>query len=329
MLRWDDPDFAKIKRVLETWLAASAYLDPTEYERVWHAYAGIVDTLQSRFADVAESGIRRNDLFAEWARQVRCSLPSPFDEQLTLIPFAVELTTGCSAGCWYCGVRAPALHQVPALEEAELRGLLIECKEAFGDNGRSGILYWATDPFDHPQYERAAEIFFEVFGIFPYFTSVVAAKQVERLESFLNRTKSHKCRGMRISIKNDRDLLNMFRRLSPTQTSNVIFDFKTKRSLNAIMNVGRAADTFVRNPRLYASEVIKRQKYHGIQSVKLGAETISCVTGVLVNLTSKIIRVVEPSCGQGDFTGFQVLSEGQLGRDRIANLIPKGRFATS
>jgi hypothetical protein len=103
MLALDDPDFAKIKRVLETWLAASAYLDPVEYERVWHAYAAIVAALQSRFADLVDSGGPAYDLFGEWAMQVRCGLPSPYAEQLTLIPFAVELTTGCSAGCWYCG----------------------------------------------------------------------------------------------------------------------------------------------------------------------------------------------------------------------------------
>ena len=83
------------------------------------------------------------------------------------LPFAVELTRGCSLGCWFCGVSARPLNAVLRTDLKRWEGLLRALRGVFGASVMRGFLYWATDPLDHPDYEAHAEVFRRVCGRFP------------------------------------------------------------------------------------------------------------------------------------------------------------------
>ena len=73
----------------------------------------------------------------------------PYDAGIIHAPFAIELTDGCSVGCWFCGVGATKYVQAWAYtsENAALwKGVLRALGHKVGAAARWGFCYWATDP---------------------------------------------------------------------------------------------------------------------------------------------------------------------------------------
>ena len=78
--------------------------------------------------------------------------PSKFSK-LVHAPFTIELTEGCSVGCWFCALSPDSLkntysHQ--SHQEEWIRFIQI-MKSFLGDAIKSTFLYWATEPFDNPE----------------------------------------------------------------------------------------------------------------------------------------------------------------------------------
>ena len=229
---------------------------------------------------------------AAWRRRqiARCrlQLPTEFYDTIMHGPFAIELSSGCSAGCWFCAVSAQEFkgHFPHRTEEAALfRGVLNALHELQGTEfAREGVLYWATDPLDNPEYEYFLDDFVREFGRAPTTTTSLAAVDLERTRRLLDRIASHSCWFQRFSIVKKRDLRSIMDAFSPEETANVEF-LPAFSKLQPLTRSGRAL------------EVAARQDARGKEAPEqlLDQEsTCACVTGFLVNMVERTVSLISP-----------------------------------
>ena len=136
--------------------------------------------------------------FRDWRnRQInrcRLSLTGPNAAYIPHVPYAIELSKGCSIGCWFCGVDAPRLdgHFRHTSDNRDLfLGVLERLRDLLGPTcGSWGFLYWATDPLDNPDYELFCEDFRTIFGRFPVMTTAQAHRQLPRVRNYLTAARS-------------------------------------------------------------------------------------------------------------------------------------------
>jgi hypothetical protein len=302
----------KTKREVELWLASIDGVVRRFDIQAINYYNAVCEKLSPNSGVSAIKGAPLGKEYARWMRRIRDELPTVFRRQLNIIPFAIELTNGCSMGCWYCGVNAPKLRDIAPLSECSLRATLATCRDLFGEWGASGLLYWATDPLDHPEYEKAASIFQSIFGRRPFVSTVVGGREPARLRPHIDGLMRGDLASLRVTVNSKQDLLKIFSAFEPRETARVWFDIKTKRSPVPIMNVGRAKDVFAAVPSLRDREIMKRASYFGSKDNSLRDETIACVLGLLINLPNRTVRLIEPSVHDAGGLGFRTVRAAPL-----------------
>lgn len=103
-------------------------------------------------------------------------------------PITFELADGCSVGCEFCGLNAGRLKSLFRYtdENAKLfREVLSVCHEVIGDAAGTGMLYFATEPLDNPDYEKFEDDFFKEFKCIPQITTAVGTRDVDRMLRFI------------------------------------------------------------------------------------------------------------------------------------------------
>src|SRR6185436_13943892 len=109
-------------------------------------------------------------------------------------PYAIELSSGCSLRCNYCGFDAPRLSAVAKFDEANeklFREILEELGRFFGKGAECTFLFWATDPFDNPDYERYLLAFHDQFGVVPGTTTALWYRDLDRSRKLIELTREH------------------------------------------------------------------------------------------------------------------------------------------
>lgn len=100
-----------------------------------------------------------------------------------------ELADGCSVGCEFCGLGAGRLKSLFRYteENAKLfRDVLKAAHEVLGDVAGGGMMYFATEPLDNPDYEKFEQDYLKEFGIIPQITTAVADRDIERTRYFVH-----------------------------------------------------------------------------------------------------------------------------------------------
>lgn len=107
---------------------------------------------------------------------------------LYYIPVSFELSEGCSMGCNFCCLAAGKLKAVYRYTEEHAgvwRQVLEITGDVLGDIAGAGLCYFATEPFDNPDYEKFLADYRERFGCVPQTTTAAAQKDVGRTKRFL------------------------------------------------------------------------------------------------------------------------------------------------
>jgi len=205
--------------------------------------------------------------------------------QIVHAPFALELNRGCSVGCWFCGIDAPKMTETftysPANREL-WRGLLAVLHAEVGKTAGWGFCYWATDPFDNPDYEHFAIDFHEILGTFPQTTTALPLRDPARTRRLIQVSESRGCFSNRFSILTLRKLKEVHKEFSPSELRAVECIPQNKESIMNFANAGRARDRARRSAERAGIGFLDP------------AGTIACVSGFLINMVERSIKLVTP-----------------------------------
>lgn len=201
------------------------------------------------------------------------------ESHIMYIPFAIELTQGCSGGCPFCGVSASYLDtsSSSSLDRFQpFKEFLLQMKDMHGNFGKSGVLYWASDPLDCPEYVDYAMIFKKVFDIWPSTTTALAEKYPIRFQKLLSTGILQRPWGVRCSLRN----LNAYHKIKDSISLHdrfgIVFIPQFSASESTQANAGRHYSP--------TSENNEPQK----------GGTIACMSGLLVNLIQPRIELITP-----------------------------------
>lgn len=202
---------------------------------------------------------------------------------LFYLPVAFELSEGCSMGCPFCCLAAGKLKSVaPYTEEnRELwRGVLGRTQELTGGIVDVGVCYFATEPFDNPEYEKFLTDFHEIFGRYPQTTTAAAVRDIPRMKAFLNLLgeKSLRQAGLRFSVISLEQMEEIHRAFSPRELEYVELLLNNPESVYAYSKSGRAVSL---------SETCGEKKF-------LDNASCICICGFVVNLAKRSIRLAAP-----------------------------------
>lgn len=195
-------------------------------------------------------------------------------------PLIFELTDGCSVGCPFCGVNAGKLKGIyrHTPENAELfREILRYMKTLLGDSTGSGTCYYATEPLDNPDYEEFIKDYYEILGVIPQMTTAAAMRDSERTRKMLSDFHSVYKHIHRFSVLN-------------LETFRAIMNFFTPEELLYV----ELLPQFPQAPANHFSEAGRNRKENDEGTYNTG--TICCVSGFVINMPRKEIRLLSP-CG--------------------------------
>ena len=257
-------------------------------------------------AGIRTEGEAADPRMAAWRRRQlkRCAgeLGAGRSEAIVHAPAAFELSKGCTVGCWFCGVAAPKFDHTWRYtdDHATLwRDTLTTMRGIVGDPLRQSFLYWATDPLDNPDYEHFLTDFHRVLGRCPQPTTAIGHKDTERTRALLRLAAAHGSVIDRFSII----ALSALNRLHEAFTAEELLRVecvpqnKDAAKPYAKSNAGRAR----RFAHKRGDELVPDDD----------SSTIACVSGFLLNMTDRSVRLVTP-CDASDRwpLGYWVLGEG-------------------
>jgi radical SAM family RiPP maturation amino acid epimerase len=217
--------------------------------------------------------------------------------------FAIELSKGCSVGCWFCGVSAPKLDAHFLHTPSNQRLFLDVLSSLRCYTGRQaggwGFLYWATDPFDNPDYEKFSLDFQEVFGRFPTMTTAQPLRDPERTRAFLRLAASLGPSKIRFSVTTLRILDRLYREFSADELVGVDLIAINKGSILRPSASGRARERYLRKGG---------EELDWAQTV--ADTTISCVSGFLISMVDRTVKLITPCISSEKWPlGYHVYEE--------------------
>ncbi len=236
------------------------------------------------------------------------------------LPFAVELSQGCSVGCWFCGLSAESLEghwRAGKRNLVQWREVMEATRELFGGYGRRGFLYYATDPLDNPDYETFGREFAAVHGRWPPLTSAVPLRNIERTRRVLEESRRALSFRQRFSILTLRAMNDMHREFDAEELLDVVLVPLNKESFLGLAIAGRVLNKIGRMDERIRDEQEKvRYAAHrrGLDDNSiLVHNTISCVSGFLIQMVPKIVQLQTPANATPELpNGHLVLEEAQF-----------------
>jgi radical SAM family RiPP maturation amino acid epimerase len=229
---------------------------------------------------------------------------------LTLSPlFAFELSMGCSAQCWFCGLDPPPLQGwFPYSEKHSSlwRDLLNTSWEIFGAGCRSAVCYHATEPTDNPDYLHFLRDFHEIFGSFPQTTTSRPLKDITWTRELFAMQAG--CEGTvdRFSVMTPQSLHKIHEAFTPEELLNVRMVIQNEVTLGKAMS-GRTIDrTDVSPAKSSTGSAALKDSCAGLQQM-----TIECTCGYLVNMVEQSIKLISPCNASPRWPlGYEVHAEG-------------------
>jgi len=260
----------------------------------------------SNYKEIRENCTRKlNEPFRSWRDQqieaTNHELQSHFGDRIIHAPVCFELCLGCTVGCWFCAVSAPKMDGIlsyTSQNQSWWKSILKAVKSVIGEGGKHGFCYWATDPFDNPDYEKFCLDFFDEFGKFPTTTTALALKNPKRTKQLLDLSAQHKCQVNRFSVLTLKNLEKLYNHFTPEELLYVEIIPQNKQSSIPKSIAGRARDRHL------------KKSISGDNPFRI-PKTSSCVSGFLLNMVEKSVKLISP-CNASDKhpLGYKIHASG-------------------
>lgn len=219
---------------------------------------------------------------------------------ITHPPVAFELSSGCSVGCWFCGISAEEFKGHATLNDGgdvEWRKTLESVKGILGEGAECGFCYWATDPLDNPEYVEFLEIFEDVIGVIPQTTTAIPLRNVELTKRVLKEWQKRKTTPNRFSVMTIRQLLEIHAKFTPEELYGVEIVLQTGKEM-AIKKFS-AGRNFIKPSKKEISE----------------EGTIACVTGFLINIVEKTVKLISPTMPSTKWPNGYIIYDSRAYKD--------------
>lgn len=252
------------------------------------------------------------------ARQ-RFDLGPFFTESNIHSSLTVELSQGCSVGCWFCALSPESFKESYHYEanQEEWYGFLDTMKSFLGNAMKSTFLYWATEPFDNPDYERFCLDIYDLCGVFPPTTTAVAHKDVERVRRFIRLSADHGCWLNRFSLTSLGIMSKVHKAFTAGELAEVECLPLNMNANYAYGNSGNFRKKARERPEILSQQDNKLRKapWHRFnpdyaESDDYANGSICCVTGFLVNAVSRKVQLISPTTASDEWPlGYIIFAE--------------------
>lgn len=257
----------------------------------------------------------RDPRFAAWrerqAKRMRLEL-GPFPANSSIRgAWNAALSAGCSGGCWFCNLAAPALTSIaPADPDAleEWRGIVRVMAERFGPAIRTGFLDGATDPFDHLEYEAFCRVVQEEAGFYPPTATALALRDPERSRRFFVEAREAGCWSIRLTVRTTAELDALHQRFTAGELSHVQVNVMSPDATFVYALTGRYRDRYLADPDFAARERRKLAlapwytadpSYRGDDDYPYDGNT--AVVGFSIDLVGRTLALVVPRASSDTF----------------------------
>ncbi len=223
-------------------------------------------------------------------------------ESVVHTPFNVELSDGCSVGCWFCGVNAKEKGDdfLYTPENAVYwQDFLKTIKEVIGPAAVSGTCYYATEPLDNPYYESFCKDYANILGHFPQTTTAASTRDIERTRKLLTLSRKYGATINRFSVLS----LPMFKKIissfTPLELLYVELIMQNVESSSAYALAGRAKE----------NQHVLDKSNEKVNSSFSEDGSIACASGFRVNIVKRTIKLATPKPATADYPEGELIYE--------------------
>jgi len=248
------------------------------YER-WRA------EMAAHRAAIRALGDEGTPAFAAWRRRMiaraKGSLMPMIETEIVHAAAAFELAAGCSVGCGFCALGAGKLTAVARHDAATApmwQGMLAALGHAVGAAAGTAFTYWATDPYDTPDYPAFLDAFADCFGHVPPTTTARGTDDIALTRRLIDQIKERGGGPFRISILTTKQLRRLHDAIPVEDLPFVATAIQTRGAATYRIVAGRALEQG-RGPSADAPG---------------GEGTIACISGFLVNLPERRVQLISP-----------------------------------
>ncbi len=271
-----------------------------KYQKMWCEWVSDTEKFREKYKEAG--GECQNTKFRKWrGRQIeRCKTELGDTKRITHSVAAIELSSGCSVGCWFCALDAKKFEGYFAYTP-ENSSMWAEClsvlTEELGPALQTAFCYWATEPSDNPDYVKYIKDFYDVVGLFAQTTTSQPLKNIEWTKEVLKLYNNENAMPCRFSLLNYNELLKVHEIFSPVDLLTVELIQQFKGSMTKKSRAGRLLMNGTRSG------------YQTLGSDDVGS-TIACVSGYLVNMPERRVCLVTPCMADRQMPlGYKIIDE--------------------
>ena len=256
---------------------------------LWRDWIRDHSTFRAMLREEGYSGKARPAYDAWRSRQVERmirQLGSGAADGITHPIMAFALSDGCSVGCWFCALGASHLRDRFQRKPANVklwREILGVSRDIFGKALQTSFCYWATEPFDNPNYLDFLEDYREIVGALPQTTSAVPLRDIVWTRRLMEMHENYPGIPSRFSVTTCNIMKQLHKIFSPLE-------------LLRYELIMQSVDS--NSPKIRAGKILNRLGCDDEQSsgsqIERKPSTIACVSGFYVNMCQRSVQLVSP-----------------------------------